>query len=400
MSVRKSDVVIVGGGIAAYAATAAIAERGGQREVVIVSDEDRLPYRRTKISKRLAEGFTADELALQPADWYGRNRTYLHLNNTAVAIDPKTRVLTLSDGSELSWKFLVLATGASPVIPRLPGFAEGTRQGRIFVIRTAADAERLRAAAQGRRTAIVAGAGVLGIEVAEQLSKIGLGVILVERMGRVMPADLDEEASATLAELLSANGIELHMNRSAWRLNVGSLKEIVLETTEEQLRADIAVFCLGSFPRIELADKAGLAVQRGISVDDRLRTSHPRIFAAGDAAMQADGRVTHLWYAAERQGEIVGANLCGEPLKYENLPFRLKMEVFGHYFFSMRWIWSGNGRGKRLVRTSGSISQSFLFHEGRLAGVVMIDDKARAEVYKRAVLDRVGLAHVDQLLGL
>jgi len=393
-------VLIVGGGIAAYSAAAAVAARGYHREVVLISEEDRAPYRRTKISKRLARGFTAAELELQPEGWYRQIETDLRINTRVLALDPDTRMLTLADGSELSWNILVLATGASPVIPELAGFEEGRRQGRIFTLRTAQEAERLRAAAEDRKSAIIVGAGVLGIELAEQLWRMGLRVTLVERMKRVMPADLDEETSGFLAQLLGSRGIGLHLDSRVRRLEVDRPDRVSVHTEQGRLQADILVFCLGSQPRTELAGRAGLVVQRGISVDKGLLTSHPQIYAAGDAAMHADGRVTHLWHAAEKQGEIAGANVCGEEEQYINHPFRLKMEVFGRYFFSMNWAWIHRGREETLRRRSGPVYQSFVFRDGRLAGVVMVDDKPRAQLYKQAVLERHDKTLVDQGLSL
>lgn len=315
---KKWDVVIVGGGIAGYTAAAAV----------------------------LAEDFSAGELEIQSADWYRQHDLGMRINSRAVAVDPGNRILILDDGEQFSWHNLILATGAAAVIPRIPGFREGILQGRTFNLRNAQEAERLRAAALGRKFAVVVGAGVLGVEVVEQLWKLGLRVTLVEKMNRVMPADLDGPASTTLEGILRSRGVELRLRQNVQRLKVDRPEYVTVVLEGEEIRGDIVVFCVGTVPRTELAVKAGLAVEKGIKVDRYLRTSHPHIFAAGDAAQQADGRITHLWYAAEHQGELAGANVCGAELHYPNSPFRLKMEVFQRYFFSMNWSGGDSQKGQ------------------------------------------------------
>jgi NAD(P)H-nitrite reductase large subunit len=401
MSERRWDVVIVGGGIAGHTAAAAIVERDRSQRIMIITDEDRIPYRRTKISKRLAEGFSTDELALQSADWYRQHDMEVRIDSRVVSIDPKNRSLTLEHGNSLYWNCLILATGAAAVVPDLPGFREGMHQGRIFTLRTALEAERLRAAAAGRKSALVVGAGVLGIEVAEQLQKTGLQVTVVEKRNRVMAADLDDEASNLLEELLRSRGIQLYLGRHVRSLMVDKPGPISIELDGEKMRVHLVVFCLGSVPRNDLAMAAGLTSGTGIRVDRFLRTSHPSIFAAGDAAVHSDRSCTHLWYAAESQGKIAGSNVCGEALQFPNAPFRLKMEVFGHYFFSMKW--SGNQHERPvqgLRRSSGSAYQSFSFLDGKVWGAVMIDDKPRAELYKQAVSNRYRQDRVARDLSL
>jgi NAD(P)H-nitrite reductase large subunit len=401
MSETRWDVAIVGGGIAGYTAAAAVAAREKSQSIVLITDEDRIPYRRTKISKRLAEGFSTNELALQSADWYHRHSMDIRIDSRVFSIDPKNRSLTLEHGDTLRWNNLILATGAAAVAPNLPGFGEGMRQGRIFTLRTANEAERLRAAAVGRKSALIAGAGVLGIEVAEQLQKMGLQVTLVEKRNRVMAADLDEEASTLLEELLRSRGIRLYTGKRVLSLTVDQPDHVTIELDGDRMHADRAVFCLGSVPRYDLARAAGLTVGNGILVDRFLCTSHPRIYAAGDAAVHTDRSSTHLWHAAESQGDVAGANVCGEQLRFPNAPFRLKMEAFGHYFFSMKW--PGNGLKQpvqEMRRRSGSVYQSISFLNGRVWGVVMIDDKPRAEAYKQAVSSRYSQGQAVRDLSL
>jgi NAD(P)H-nitrite reductase large subunit len=400
---RDWEIIIVGGGIAAYSAAAAIAGRDPACRVAILSEEDRVPYRRTKISKLLAQGFAPAQLEIQPSSWYRDNHLEIRANCRVAAVDPRSHTLSLEDGSVLSWKKLILAPGAAAGKPQLPGYREAREKYRAFCLRTALDAELLRAFAAGRESALVVGMGVLGVEVAEQLRNLGLQVTVAEAQARAMAADLDDGASVILEKILRDRGIRLLFSERVHSLEVDGNGPLKVGLTGRRLRPDLLVFCLGAVPRAELALGAGLPVQRGILADSYLRTSHPDIYAAGDAVQHPDGGTTHLWHAAEQQGAVAGANACGADIPYPNPPFRLKCEVFGHYFFSMNWKAHRSSEQhsdprETAVYRDGTIYRHFQFKGGRVAGVVMIDDRSRAELYKQAVVERWTSRQVEQLL--
>jgi NAD(P)H-nitrite reductase large subunit len=152
----------------------------------------------------------------------------------------------------------------------------------------------------------------------------------------------------------------------------------------DTLRFDAAVLCVGVKPDVALAEDAGLETGRGILVNDHLETSNPDIYAAGDCAEHADGSVTDLWHAAEYQGEIAAKNAAGGDIAYDGLLFRLKLEVFDSYFFSIN-----KPRDPLAVENVeseiGKLYQCFFFEEDRLTGAIMVNDKERAKEYQQAV---------------
>ena len=152
---------------------------------------------------------------------------------------------------------------------------------------------------------------------------------------------------------------------------------------------DLVAYGTGVEPDIDLAVAAGLDSERGVLVDEQLRTSHPTIFAAGDVAQHRDGRLTHLWRQAEEQGRVAGLNAAGGAESYRFVPFRLKCEIFDHYFFSVGRPTPEEVEAYEVVEcTDGTRYLCAYYREGALAGLVMIGDKDRQKQYLRAVVER------------
>jgi NAD(P)H-nitrite reductase large subunit len=230
---------------------------------------------------------------------------------------------------------------------------------------------------------------VLGAEVAEQLVKLGLEVSLIGRGRHLMRRELNEPAFERIESLFRAHGVSLHLDDPPARYVKKNKKtgwKVLLSRSATSVEADLLVLCAGMKPRTELAERMGLDVGRGIRVNEYLQTSDNAIFAIGDAAEQADGRVTHLWRDASRQGRIAGRNAVGHWEPYVYLPFRLKCEVFGSYFFSL-----GRPELERLdaYRTiefrAGERYAAFYFDDDEAIGVVMMNDKERGDEYMRAI---------------
>ncbi|MBN1837547.1 MAG: FAD-dependent oxidoreductase [Spirochaetales bacterium] len=401
------DLIIVGAGAAGMSAaeTARLLKPGWS--VLLLSEEDRLPYKRTKISKHIAGGFAREAFAQQPAEWYSGQGLELAVGVRAVGLDPDGRRLELTDGTRLSWSRLILAAGADPVLPALP-VSLGEDDGH-FVVRTAAQVEALRRALGGARRVAVIGAGVLGVEVAEQLRLHGLQVVLIGRGERLMPRELNNEGSDRLREALTGNGVSVRLEEREIAVQRRRRRGYAVALAHGEARADLVVFCLGARPRIDLAAEAGLRTDRGILVDAAMRTSHPEIFAAGDAAQHPDGAITHLWHAAQHQGELAARSAAGQTIRHESPPFRLKCEVFGQYFFSMNVPLAREkpgvtgakpgttGTGRRaegafdaepldpVEEADGAVYRCLYYRGDNLLGALMVNDRERAKAYERAV---------------
>lgn len=320
---ERYDHVIVGGGMAAAKAVESIRELAPEASVAVVSADTAAPVYRPDLSKTLwadADAHVEDSILVTP-DSEGTapgERTAYRLGAEVTAIDPQAHTVTV-DGRTVGYGSLLLATGAEPV-------AAGIPQGeRVHTYRTVADYRRLKEASGPGTTAVVVGGGYIGTELAAGLTMAGTDVTLVvphrPLLARMLPAELSAAVEATFQE----KGVRIVEGRLASAAESGDAVTARLEDGTE-LRADLLVLALGVRPRTTLAEAAGLALaDQGVRVDDRLRTSAPDVYAAGDIATFPDAllgerRVEHA-DAAETQGAAAGRNMVGADQAYTHTPF-------------------------------------------------------------------------------
>lgn len=376
------DIIIIGGGIAGFSAAKAISEKAPATRLLLINGEDRIPYKRTKLSKFIATGFETNQFQLQPEAWYRDHHIQLLSKKDVLSIEPQDHILTLKTGEHLHWNKLILATGARAILPENIGH-EGDG---VYVVRHAEEVEQLiLASKRDVRTVLVVGMGVLGVEVAEQAYLLNKEVILAGISPTIMPRQLNTVTSEMMQACFEKNGITLMFQEKIISLIRTSGHILEIELKKNRISADLVVFCIGAAPKIELAQSAGLEVNSGIVVNKYLQTSHPDIFAAGDAAEHPGGKITGLWHAAEFQGMVAGENALGPSIFHEQPPFRLKCEVFGQYFFSINKPETDDLSSYVIVeKRPGNMYQCFYYQENTLKSVIMVNDKTRAKQYEQA----------------
>lgn len=397
----RTDVAIIGAGIAGFTAAATIASEFPGTRTLLINGEDRAPYKRTKISKNIASGFEKDQFQLESADWYRRNTGGMLSDVEVSQIDPEKKRLELANGETVSWRRLILATGAEARLPALSGIEDV----RYFTVRSAADVEALMAAAKKAASIMVVGTGVLGVEVAEQLCRSGKKVIFSGCTNGIMMNELTKYAQKQLIAVFESNGPELLLGQKVVGAGRIDSSRIGVTTTDFTREVDMLVYCIGSVPRTRLAASAGIEVKQGILVDEFLESSVTDIFAAGDAAQHPGEEMTHLWHAAELQGAYAARNAArtkgGKKAAYPQTRFRLKCEVFDRYFFSLlpRGVRSEDALTKRLEFRDSRYICLFLAGDS-VDGVIMIDDKDNAKRYETAVRERWSIQRVEkELIG-
>ena len=339
---QHDPVVIVGGGLAGATAAFALRERGMDGRIVIVSEEPQLPYERPPLSKTYLRGEQPlDDAFVKPAAEYESRSIELLSGRRAVQLDPVARRVNLDDGSDLAYGALLIATGSAP--RRLD--VEGGDLAGIHLLRTAADADSLRAAAADAKTIVVIGAGWIGTEVAASLTQMGHAVTLVSDTDQPLQRVLGPEIGKVYADLHAAHGVTIVNGMVASLVGEGSVSGVRL-TDGRSLPADLVVVGIGAIPRTKLALRGGLEIKEGgIAVDEYLRTSVPSIYAAGDIAAAWHPRfgrhirVEH-WDNAIQQGLTAAANIAGANEPYTRTPyfysdqFDLGMEYRG---FAPEW---------------------------------------------------------------
>ena len=403
----QKDIVIVGGSAAGVQAARAVAEAGQGQRAMVITAEQRLPYKRTKVSKKFAAGFERDAFALQDQAWWREHGFDLRLGARATELDPAAHTLTLDSGQVVRWERLVLATGATP--NRLALDDDVAAHEMVHYAHNIAQVETLRAAAARDtvRSALVVGMGAMGVEVAEQLRRLGKEVTLTGDTPAPLADELNLPGRQRLTGLLGQNGVRLRcgqMVHSVERTEENTAESgltVTWEGADQGQTFDLVAFCIGTCPRVGLARRAGLSVGRGVEVDGCLRTSHPDIFAAGDAAQHRSGRVTYLWRHATEQGRVAGLNALGGGETYRYVPFRLKVKVFGGYFFALDRPAAADLRRYEVVETNqGQRYLCAYYLDGRLRGLIMMDDEPNQKRYNQAVGERWDRPRFEREFGV
>ncbi|MBY2916849.1 NAD(P)/FAD-dependent oxidoreductase [Rhizobium leguminosarum] len=304
--------VILGAGECGARAAFALREKGFAGEITLVGAEPLPPYERPPLSKAGSTD-ASDPKFIAAAEKYVENGIRLLTGLEARDLDTPSRTVTLSDGSVLSYDKLLLATGAAA--RSFPGAPVGSRQ--IRSLRTHHDAAALRDAMKPGRHIAIIGGGFIGLELAATARLLGAEVTVIEGLERVLKRGVPEEIAHLLTERHRAEGVDIRCGVSIEALTADNGQALIRLSTGEAIEADLVLVGIGARPNVEIAEKAGLAIDNGIAVDIHLQTSAPDVFAAGDCCSFPlsiyGGRRVRLesWRNAQEQGTLAAANMLG-----------------------------------------------------------------------------------------
>jgi len=312
-------IVIVGGGAAGFAAAEKLRREQWQGSIVMLSDDDAAPVDRPNLSKDyLAGSAPEDWIPLRPDSYYAENAIELRLAANVTDIDARAQQIALANGDRIPYDRLLLATGAEPVRLAIPG----AELSHVRVLRSLADCRAIIKIATTARQAVVLGASFIGLEVAAALRARKIEVHVVAPEKRPMERILGPQMGDFVRALHEEHGVVFHLEDTATAIEENQVRL----KSGKTLTADVVVAGIGVRPRTQLAEKAGIVLDRGVLVDRYLKTNVPGIFAAGDIARWPDPhggdniRVEH-WVVAERQGKTAAINMLGGREPFAAVPF-------------------------------------------------------------------------------
>lgn len=377
--------IIVGNGIAGVTAAQTIVRRDPAAEVHLLGAEPYPYYRRPRLWEFIAGQVAAEEVIFRPAAWYADQGIHLYLEADVRTVEPATHRVGLADGSTMTYDRLLLATGAHSFIPP----CDGVDQEGVFSLRTLRDAEAIKTYAQGVRSAIVVGGGLLGLETARALATVGLTVTVVEFAAHLLPRQLDREGAEVLQSLLEDQGLRVFTN-VATEAVIGDGRgraQGIRARDGRELTGELVLFSTGIRSNVALAQQAGMAVERGIVVDEYMQTSAEDVFAAGDAAEFA-GRVYGIIPAAIEQARVAAANMVAPGSQaYSGTLAATTLKVAGAELTSL---------GACVLESDGDVSlrhvdparghyRKLVLREGRVVGAILLNDSRRTQPVKQLI---------------
>lgn len=393
-------LVIIGNSAAGVAAARSARRVSPTAQITVIGDEGGAAYCRCRIPDVLAGVTDFDGIIMQSGEDFRREGSGL-LEGWAARLLPEQRIVALEDGREVSYDRVLVATGAAPVLPDLPG----SDLSGVCSFRSYSDARAAGQAAALADDAVVLGGGLVALKAAYALKKLGLPrVTLVVKSRHLMSRQLDDECALMVEEVFKEAGVEIIFQADAaaflsgpGRSGVGS---VALDGGKE-IPARLVITGKGVTPRTGLVAGAGGAVGRGVVVDQFLRTSLPGVYAAGDCIEIMDAvtgrRVpSGLWPLAVEQGRFAGMNMAGRPAAYPPALAAQNSVRFGR--LSVIAVGRRDEGEKISIRRQGSLKQFFV-NDGRLLGYCLVNDVAGAGVYTALVRSGRRVPGLEGLLG-
>jgi nitrite reductase (NADH) large subunit len=370
--------VIVGSGVAGMTAALNLT-RYDDAEVALYTKDNHTYYYRPEVTNYLAGQKTLEEICRRPVAWYEGRGIEMHLDTCVTQVLPDQKEILLEDNTHIAYDRLLLAPGSRPFVPPI----DGVDKDGVFTIRTLRDARAIQTyiAETDCEHAVIIGGGLLGLEGARGLKGMDLDVTIVELMPRLMPMQLDEEGGAILRDFVEKQGYHVRIDDSASQIQGDERVTSVTLKSGETLKADIVVIATGVRPNTYLAEEAGLDVDKGIEVDRRMQTSHPDIFAAGDAA-RCMGKIWAIVPPAQAQARVAAANMAGKEAIYDDVTPSTSLKVVGIDVDSIGEVHTEDEEAFteiRRVDTENDCYKKIVLQDNKIVGAIVVGDSGLAK---------------------
>ena len=388
--------VIAGGWAAGTAAAQHLRKLDPSSEITVVDAESVPYYPRPDLIEYLAGRKSKDQLFVHGASWYGENRITLIGGRRIVHVHVMEHEVTLDDESVLSYDKLLLANGASPFVPPLPG----ADQAGVFTLRTLDDADALLARTVRNATAMILGGGLLGLEAARALAERGAKATIIEFAGRLLPNQLDERSAEMLLEHLRTLGVTVLLSAETQEITTGERGAAGVQLKDGRLtQVDFVLFSTGVRPNLTVAREAGIATGRGVQVDDSLQTSAPDVYAAGDV-VEHRGRVYGIVPPCLEQARIAAQNMVSPgTATYEGSIMSSSLKTCGVDVLSMGNINPTQEQHAHVIQAQGQqIYRKVVLDKGIIVGVILYGTTNGARQLQQAMRWHTDLSAFEDLL--
>lgn len=386
--------VIIGASAAGLAAAEAVRKYDAQGTVTVLTEEEYMPYSRPSISYYLKGKVKESNMTLRKPAFYKEKKIDVITSSKVTAIDTEKKIVK-AGRKNYPYDKLCLCTGSKPFVPPMDN-VEGKANALTFLDLKATKA--VKTLANDKTRVVVIGAGLIGMKAAEGLVKICKSVDVVELAPRVLPSILDAKSAKQVKKHLENNGIRFHLENTVVKASSKG-KQITAVTLKDgkKLPCDLLILAVGVRPQTELAEKAGLEVNRGIITDtETMQTSNPDIYAAGDCCVSTDmldgsKKIIALWPNAVQQGNVAGAQMAGADVTVGGT-----YSVNAIDFFGLRICTCGliNAQGEQYsdkIRQDGDVYKRLVFEGDKLVGYVLINSSVNAGMYTNLISNKISL---------
>lgn len=366
-------VVIVGSGLAGVTAARTIREGDPKTRISVYTNENYFYYPRPRLYEVLSGEAKPEEICMFSEKWYEKRGIKVHLSKTVVGIETAKKELLLEDGLRVDYDRLLLASGAHPFVPPI----RGVEKTGVFTLRSMKDALTVKEHTKKTREAIIIGGGLLGLEFATSLRKLGQQVEVVEIFPRLLPRQLDQDGAMMLKDRIETRGIKIVLGATTEEiLGKETVSGILLDNGKE-LSGDFVLISAGVRPNTDLAAEAGIKVEKGVVVDQYLQTSANDVYAAGDVA-EFDGRVYGIIAAAMEQARIAATNMLEkEKQAYEGTIPSNTLKIVGIDLTSMGLVNPEGSQYEEIkkIDEERGVYKKIVLQQGRIVGAIILGDR-------------------------
>jgi len=388
--------LIIGNGVAGTTAAFEIRKTDPAASVRIVTQEPYPFYSRIRLPEFLANGIDEQGLVIKKPAWYEDNRIFLSLNTNVASIDPAAKVAKTSEGEPLPYDRLLVATGARCFVPPVTG---ADRQG-VFTLRGLEDAKKIRDYAKNSTgRVLLIGGGVLGLEAGYGLMRSGCRITVVEFFPRLLPRQLDEQGAKILQQKMESMGFTFHLGARSKQISGREAAEALVLEDSTRIECDMIIISAGIRTNLDLFDKLGATIEKGVVVNDKMETGLPDIYAAGDL-VQHRGISYGIWPAAEQQGKTAGINMAGGKSEYTGTVISNTLKVAGIDVFSAGDI-DADGKKESVIAADKDkfVYKKLVLDNDRIAGAILLGDIADRQKVMKAIEDAIDISLIKEKLA-